>query len=132
MSTLSLQASEACHLEITQVLLRANAKSDQGVCTWTVHVLYYRPVESSPFFLSVYSSPFVLSQDLLGYFEDLCVITASMCLGSLHGLHYFVPSLYIPASLKTLMTSPPKRSTTCWLGGGEVWEELCPLLPVPS
>lgn len=111
MSALSLQASEACPLEITQVLLRANAKPDQGICTWTVHVLCYRPVKPRPFFLSVYSSPFVFtSQDLLGYFEDLCVITASMCLGSLHGLHYFVPSLYIPASLKTLMTpTPPKE-----------------------
>lgn len=106
-------------LEITQVLLRANAKSDQGICTWTVHVLYYRPVGSSPFFLSVHSSPLCFtSQNLLGYFEDLCVITASMCLGSLHGLHYFVPSLYIPASLKTLMTPPPKRNTTCCISMG--------------
>lgn len=138
MSTLSLQASEACHLEITQVLLGANAKSDPGVCTWTVHVLYYRPVESSPFFLSVYCSPFgfYFPRPAWVLRRPLCP-HCSMCLGSLHGLQYFVPSLYSPAGLQTVMTAPlPQRGAPLVVfprvGGGEVWEELCPLLPVPS
>lgn len=135
MSTLSLQASEACHLEITQVLLRANAKSDPGICTWTVHVLYYRPVESSPFFVSVYSSPFVF------YFpRPAWVLQRPLC----HHCKYvpwFAPwiallcTLPIHSSLKTFMT-PPQRGAPLvmfpWVGGGEVWEELGPLLPVPS
>lgn len=61
MSRLSLQVVEACFVqEIIQVLLGANARSDQGTCPWTVCVLYCRLVGSSPFFfLSFYSSPFI-------------------------------------------------------------------------